>query len=73
MDFHSRFLDDSTQNSSTTCDIIKKFIHWMYANTLSIKGGVIYDTIVGCIKQYRFENAMWLLSVLPLTHRVILD
>ena len=34
--------------------------------------GIIYDTTDGCSKQYRYENAMWLLYVLEFTHRVII-
>ena len=52
---------------------MKKFIHCMYENNLFIKDGIIYDTTYGCSKQYTFENTMWLLSVLELTKRVIID
>ena len=45
----------------------------MYENNLFINGGIIYDTIYECSKQYIFENAMCLLSVLVFTHRVIID
>ena len=51
---------------------MKKFIHCMHDNTLFINGGIIYDTIYECNKQYIFENAMCLLSVLVFTHTVII-
>ena len=52
MDFHSHFSYDSAQNSATTFEHMKKFIHWMYEGNLFIKYGIIYDTTDGCIKQY---------------------
>ena len=36
-----------------------------------IKGCIIYDTTYGCIKQYKYENVLWILSVLSFTWRVI--
>ena len=72
MDFHSHFLDGSTQNAATTFEHMNKFIHWMYYNNLFIKDGIIYDTTNGCSKQYRCENAIWLLSVLSFTHILII-
>ena len=51
---------------------IQNFIHWMYDNNLFIKYGILYDTTVGCSKQYRFANAMWLLGVLKSAYIVIM-
>ena len=45
----------------------------MYENKLFIKDGIIYDNIHGCRKQYKYANAMCLLSVLTFTYRVIID
>ena len=72
MDFHSHFLDESDQNADTTCEHMKIFIHWMYEDFF-INYGIIYDTTDGCSKQYRCSNALWLLSVLEFTYRVIID
>ena len=38
-----------------------------------IKYGIIYDTTDGFSKKYRCTNAMWILSALAFTHRVIRD
>ena len=38
-----------------------------------IKYGIIYDTTDGCRKQYQYENAMWIVSVLVFTYIVIID
>ena len=73
MDFHSPFSDDSAHNTATTFEHIKKFIHWMYKNYLHIKDGIIYDTIDLCRNKYICANAIWLLSVLVFTYRVIID
>ena len=51
---------------------MKEFIHSMYKNKLLIKDGIIYDTTDGCIKQYRFANTIWLLSVLEFTYIVLI-
>ena len=51
---------------------MKIFIHWMYENNLFIKDGIIYDTAYGCSNKCRRENAIWLLSVLKFTYRVII-
>ena len=72
-DFHSHFLDDSAQNTDTKFEHMNNFIHWMYENTFFIKDGIMYDTIYVCSKQYRYANAMWLLSVLAFTYKVIID
>ena len=45
----------------------------MYENKLFTNYGIKYDTTYGCIKQYRCENLMWLLSILEFTHIVIID
>ena len=52
---------------------MNNFINWIYDNNLFINYGIIYDTTDGCINQCRFSNAMWLLSVLVFTHKVIID
>ena len=72
MDFHSHFADDSDHNSATTFEHTKKFIHWMYDNNLFIKYVIMYNNTDGCSKQYICANAMWVLSVLEFTHRVII-
>ena len=72
MYFHSHFSDDSAHNAATTFENMKKFIHWMNENNLFIKDVIIYDTTGGFRKQYRFENEIWLLSVLEFTYRVII-
>ena len=41
MNFHSHFSDDSAENAATTFDNIKKFVHWMYENSLFKKYGII--------------------------------
>ena len=64
MYFHSNVLDDSAQNAANKFEHMKKFINWMYENNLFIKYGMINYTTDGCIKQYRFANEMWLLSVI---------
>ena len=58
MDFHSHFPYDSSQNAATTFEHMKKFIHCMYEEILSIKDGIIYDNTYGCSKQYRFKNTL---------------
>ena len=45
----------------------------MYENNLFINNIIIFDNTDICIKQYRCENAMWLLSVLEFMHRVMID
>ena len=67
MDFHSHFSDDSAHNSATTCENMKKIIHWMYEENMFIKDGIVCDTTDGCSKQYRCENLLWILSVLSFT------
>ena len=54
MDFHSNVSDVSAQSAATTFERIKKFIHWMYENSLFIKDGIIYDNTNGFSKQYIF-------------------
>ena len=44
----------------------------MYDINLHIKYGIIYDNTYGYRKQYRCANAVWLLSVLEFTYRVII-
>ena len=73
MDFQSHFSYDSDHNVATKFANMKGFIHWMYDNNLFIKYVIIYDTTYGCRKKYRCANAMWLLSVLGFTYRVIID
>ena len=73
MDFHSHFLDDSANNTAKIFEHTIKFIQWMYENNLFIKDGIIYDTTYGCSKQYRCENATWLLYVFEFAYRVIID
>ena len=73
MNFHSHFSYDFSQNPATTFEHMKKFIHWMYKENVSIKYGIIYDTTDVYTKQYRCENALWILSVLSFTYRVIID
>ena len=51
---------------------MNKFIHCMYENEFFIKDDIIYDTTDGCIKQYRCENEMWLLSAFYFTQKVII-
>ena len=72
MDFYSHFSDFSAQNTATTFEYIKKFIHWIYANKFLINDGIIYDTTYGCSKQYRCINEIWLIYVLEFTHRLII-
>ena len=58
MYFQSNVYDDSIQNSASTFEYMKKFIHCMYKNNLFINDGLIYDTNDGCRKQYRCVNTM---------------
>ena len=44
MDFHSYFSYESAQNVATTCENMKKFIHWMCEKKLIINDGIINDT-----------------------------
>ena len=66
MEFHSHFLDDSAQNLSTICEVIKSsFTRCM--REFFIKDVIIYDTKDECIKKYRCANSLWILSVLSFT------
>ena len=44
----------------------------MYEEILLIKDGIIYDTTDECIKQYRYANSLWILSVLSFTYILII-
>ena len=52
---------------------MKTFIHCMYENKISVKYDIICYTTHGCSKQYRCENAMWLLYLLELIYRMIIN
>ena len=73
MKYHSHFSDDSAHNEATTCEYIKKFIHWMYDTNLVINDGVISGTAYGCITQYRCENTLCNLLVLSFKYRLVID
>ena len=45
----------------------------MYEENFLINYGIIYDTGYGCIKQHICANALYILSVLEFTYRVIID
>ena len=44
----------------------------MFENNFSIKYGIVYDTVDGYSKKYRCTHAMWLISTLAFTYRVII-
>ena len=73
MKYHSHFSDDSAHNEATTCEYIKKFIHWMYDTNLVINDGVISGTTYGCITQYRCASAWCTLLVLIFKYILVID
>ena len=73
MNFHPHFSDESAQNTATTFQTTKNFIHQIYYNNFLIKDGIIYDTINGFSKQYRCANQICILSVLAFKNKLIID
>ena len=51
---------------------MEKFIDLIYVKNLCINDGITYYTTDEWSKQYRCENAMWLLSVLECTYMLIM-
>ena len=67
------FSDDSSQNAATTFEHMKKLYKWIIAQKLIGNNGIIYDATDWCSKQYQCANALWILSVLAVTHGITID
>ena len=47
MEYHSKHLDEYSQNAYTTCEHMEILIQWMYEGEKIIRGDIIYDTTYG--------------------------
>jgi hypothetical protein len=69
MEMHSHFLDTSRQDARTTHTHLKVLL-----NHLIQQGWlVVLDDTDGCAKQYRSATALYLLSLIAVTHRIVYD
>lgn len=73
-DFHSHFSDYSKQDTATTfehiCAMFK--IHEEVHGSIH-KNSVFLDHTDGCAKQYRSDNALYLLSIIVLKYLIVID
>jgi hypothetical protein len=73
MEMHSHFSDTSRQDARTTHTHLKVLLDYLFKNYLIRQGWLILDDTDGCAKQYRSATALYLLSLIAVTYRIVYD
>ena len=74
MDFHSHMSDYSRQDAATTFEhMCVMFDHHQHRHGTFPKNAVLLDHTDGCAKQYRCGNALFLLNILSIKYRIVID
>jgi hypothetical protein len=73
MEMHSHFLDTSRQDARTTHTHLKVLLDYLLKSYLIQQGWLVLDDTDGCAKQYRSATALYLLSLIAVTYRIVYE
>jgi hypothetical protein len=73
MVMHSHFSDTSRQDARTTHTHLKALLDYLFQEYLIRQGWLVLDDTDGCAKQYRSATALYLLSLIAVTYRIVYD
>jgi hypothetical protein len=73
MEMHSHFSDLSRQDARTTFSHMNVEIKHYKEREIIGENSIVFDDTDGCSKQYRSGTALFLLTLLAVTHGVIID
>ena len=71
--FHSHLFDMSKQNSATNTKQLNSMLDCLFQDGQMVSGGTMFDTTYGCACQYRCSKAFFLLSVIVIGCRIVID
>jgi hypothetical protein len=70
---HFHFSDTSRQDARTTHTHLKVLLDYLLKSYLIQQGWLVLDDTDGCAKQYRSATALYLLSLIAVTYRIVYE
>jgi hypothetical protein len=73
MEMHSHFLDTSRHDARTMLTHLKVLLDYLFKTYSIQQGWLVLDDTDRCAKQYRSATALYLLSLIAVTYRIVYD